>query len=904
MEGQLVLRLLYLRHSDWGAVLLQACGGPPCRSEPHPQVAGGSPRRSSSEQTLPELEIEKGSRLAIFFTHPAPSFPSSIYPIPQRGRAGRAVLYRPMDHEPSPPTLESLGPPSPFEERPRKLKGRARLLRGLQRISSSPSVPRLGSSHHAYNGAGRGSISCISLRDTTQPLHTSSLAQTFNQELIASTPGAHVQQQQQQQQRERPRAVSDVGKKTSVPLPNDLRSTPKAGLSPALKQVDEDYFSRPLAPPRTHRRKDFSFWRDLPSEMKMEVLTYLDPKEIVRSSLVSRAWHEMCFDGQLWGELDTADFYQQIPADALAKIITSAGPFVRDLNLRGCVQLRERWHAQGLSDVCTNLENFSLEGCRIDRTSIHSFLYANRRLVHINLSGLAGATNSAMKIIAANCPRLEHLNVSWCNNINTRGLKRIIESCAHLRDLRAGEIRGWDDVEIMELLFERNSLERLVLMHCDSLTDESLAVLIEGRENEVDHLTGRPIVPPRRFKHLDLTRCRTITDRGVRTFINNVPEIEGLQLSQCHTISDTTVKELVRTTPLLTHLDIEESESLTNVALLALADSPCAKRLQHLCISHCENLGDSGMIPVLKSCTNLRSLEMDNTRISDLVLTEAAAMVRHRIPRALRREKTVFRPATGLRLVAYDCQNVTWTGVREILSRNAEIFVSTHALELPPLEKTSRPVSAAASAEHLPSTRPPSPRIHIVRTTSYPAEVIQLKCFYTYQPTVEEHTKRVMRGDFLSARRLERKWAEFMIAQEEAGAMGAGVRRRRRRAREAQMMHADEEDGDGGVTGLGVGGGRRRRARSGGCAVMNYLGHEDIYESLAHDLFGERSRKHGFGAWGKMVAPWEFCIWAERIDGISLTTVLFTHDSMYNDEERDGILSKTLGSDDCCFITI
>ncbi|KAG9805674.1 hypothetical protein KCU98_g22700, partial [Aureobasidium melanogenum] len=110
------------------------------------------------------------------------------------------------------------------------------------------------------------------------------------------------------------------------------------------------------------------------------------------------------------------------------------------------------------------------------------------------------------------------------------------------------------------------------------------------------------------------------------------------------------------------------------------------------------------------------------------------------------------------------------------------------------------------------------PQPQTVRT--YPTQIIQLKCFYNYQPTVEEHTKRVLRGDFSAATRLERKWAEFMIAQEEAGASGAGARRRRRRAREAQMMHADEEDGGANGGGAGVGGGRRRRARSGGCVVM------------------------------------------------------------------------------------
>ena len=729
-----------------------------------------------------------------------------------------------VDDVPSPvgsPQSPSRDMEPPFEEqqdRP-KLKGRHRLLAGLQRISSSQSVARMGSSRsRGYNGNGKGSVSCMSLNSAT------SLGTSLTREFSApystaptsavTTPGIQIPLFDE---RARLRYLSNLDGKNSAGVPSDLRTTSKPCDVPGIKEVDEDYFSRP-ASQQVHQRRDFNFWRDLPSELRMEVLSYMEPREVVRCSAVSKSWHEMCFDGQLWSILDTAEFYQWIPADALVSIITSAGPFVRDLNLRGCVQLRERWHAKGLSDACRNLENFCLEGCRIDRTSIHNFLHQNSRLVHINLCGLAGATNSAMKIIASNCPKLEHLNISWCNNIDSRGLKRVVEACPNLKDLRASEIRGWDDVDFCHQIFLRNSLERLILMNCDTMTDDSLAVLMEGKDSEVDYLTGRPIVPPRKLKHLDLTRCRGLTDQGVRTFVNNIPEIEGLQLSKCHGILDATLTDLLPTTPMLTHLDLEELEDLTNVVLQCLSNSPCAKRLRHLSISYCENLGDTGMLPVLRTCTNLQSLEMDNTRISDLVLMEAAAMMRQRSAPTVIPGRSSFKPEVGLRLVAYDCQNVTWTGVQEILARNTEVVpVDPRAVELPPLERHASSNSTSSSAENL-SMRPPAPRIHIMRFAAYPSEIIQLKCFYTYQPTVEEHTKRVLRGEFSAAKRLERKWADFMMAQAEAGASGAGGRRRRRRAREAQATHADEEDGSM-TPSSGIGGGRRRRARS-GCFVM------------------------------------------------------------------------------------
>ncbi|KAF2433230.1 RNI-like protein [Tothia fuscella] len=698
-------------------------------------------------------------------------------------------------HPPNPTPLEEPQVPLAVDIPQGKVRGRKRLLRGLQRMSSSPSLARMGRTPSSgyRTGNNKASISCVSLASSASPYghsYNSSYSSEFSPQFstaptsAAGSPGPATPTFEF-----RPRART-VGRDTpsSVGVPWDLRASPRMGQ--CMSEFEGDYFSGPIAQPKKPtfpRRANFNFWKDMPSELRLEILTYLEPRHVIRCSSVSKSWHQMCFDGQLWRELDTSDFYRDIPAESLVNIIASAGPFVRDLNLRGCVQLRERWGSKGLSDVCRNLENFSLEGCLIDRTSIHCFLLQNNRLVHINLSGLAGATNSAMKIIAQHCPKVEHLNVTWCNNIDTRGLRKVIDGCPNLRDLRAGEVRGWDDVSFTNEIFKRNTLEKLILTNCDSLNDEALTALFEGVNGEVDYLTGRVMAPPRKLRHLDLTRCRGISDDGIKKLAYNCPEMEGLQLSKCRNLNDAAITDILPTMPKLTHLDLEELDNLTNTTLQALATAPCSQTLRHLSVSYCENLGDAGMLPVLKMCTKLQTLDMDNTRISDLVLTEAASMVRDR-SRLGRGLTASERPSVGLRLVAYDCANVTWTGVREVLSRNAEV---------------TRPSPGALAAGQT--------------YVTYPREIIQLKCFYTWQPTVEEHTKRVLKGEFHGAARLERKWADWMMANEEAGAGGAGGRRRRRRAREAQMMHADEEEG--GMAGTGVG--RRRRARSGpGCVVM------------------------------------------------------------------------------------
>lgn len=862
-----------------------------------------------------------------------------------------------MAHASRESVLESGGsssPASPLPEqitldRSPKLKGRKRLLHGLQRMSSSQSLLKLGRTPSSgYRGVGKGSISCISLNSPTESYNFPPLGNSYGTESsngystaptsIPGTPGFEFNAA------DAPSRVRFVAAATtlsaiprtpgSVPLPTDIRQCSRPTTSAGIQFNEEEYFSTsPVEAKAKARRPDFDFWREMPTELKMHVLRLLTPKEIVRSSRVSRSWHKMCFDGQLWANLDTADFYRDIPANALVKIINQAGPFARDLNLRGCVQLGDFWRLTKLARACGNLQNVSLEGCKIDRDAVHNLFYSNPRLVHVNISGLATVGNSSMRILADHCPGLEFLNVSWCGRIDTSGLRRVVEKCHQLRDLRASEIRGFDNIDFMHELFKRNSLHRLILMNCDSLTEEALGVLIEGIGNEKDCLTGRALVPSRKLKHLDISRCRAIGDAGVLSLAHNVADLEGLQLSKCREVTDTSMTRLLPTLPRLTHLDLEELDLLSNASLRELAKSPCKNTLQHLSISYCENLGDPGMLPVIKECTSLSSLELDNTRISDLVLIEAASMVRQRfvVPHPMRRAPTApnatetvstnasgagppasTKPRIGLRMVVYDCQNVTWTGIREVLSRNAEVrrpqqsfkFPSRQSSHHQPQQRGSLAVCNADPliavspdsdatlgssrnhdfhAQHMPSDQAgrllaPTPASNITISAPYarprtpvgptqPHHIISLKVFYGYQPTVTEHERRVLRSDFAAAARLERKWAEYMVASEEAGAPGgfgpagfgvvgafAGLnglagRRRRRRVREAMMLHADEEEGGseggggggGGVGawfGVGAGGGyiggnvgivgpgaaaagRRRRARSGGnCLVM------------------------------------------------------------------------------------
>lgn len=666
---------------------------------------------------------------------------------------------------------------TPLDEAPR-LKGRKRLLHNLQRISSSSSLSlgRRRANSSPYTGRNlRGSA--LNLLSSSSNSSFSRLVHGHNGSTPAPSSGTPLPVTPS------PLATvqSNDDAQRSLVEHLDLISAPAP---PIDEFATDDYFSQRILNQTCEDVKvidGFDFWGQMPHELRLYILQYLQPKELVRASLTSRSFHQACFDGQLWTRFDATEFYTQIPAESLAKIVEAAGPFVKDLNLRGCVQVQHYNRADVVVRSCRNLKNATLEGCRnFQRSTLHTLLSNNSGLTHINLTGLVAVNNGTCKIVSRSCPQLESFNVSWCSHMDSKGIKMVLLGCRKIRDLRVAEmcgLHGSMGLEVARLMFEANTLERLVLSGCSDLSDDVLMTMMHGTDPEYDIVNDVTLVEPRRLRHLDLTRCSRLTDTSVNNLAHNLPYLEVLQLAGCVNITDVSLSRVIGTVPYLTHLDLEELSGLSDNFLAEhLAKAPCACRLENLSIPYCEHLGDNGMLPVMRNCTNLQSVDMDNTQVSNSVLAEAAAMVRRR---SAARPLGCDEPQITLRLVVYDCSNVTWAGVKEVLKKNAEpVTVLPDGIE-----------------------------------TVLPSEVIGLKCFYGWQQTVDEHMKRVLRGDQGAANRLATRWAQYMMAQEEAGIAGINSRRRRRRAREAALLHTNEEGGE--RSGIG-----RRRARTSACILM------------------------------------------------------------------------------------
>ncbi len=500
---------------------------------------------------------------------------------------------------PSAPVGDNAPTPATPPENPSKDKRRQRLFCGIQRMTSSPSLSHAGRSRSSSAPYGsRTNLSCVSLAPTASGSVTPGYFSGGNGSLSGS-PGLDAP------------PIEGLGVPLAPRKPANISSTALAPTTACLPA--EVTLSRPKS--RASRKCFYSFWSAMPDEIRIQIFSHLKPKELVRASRVNKEFHKFCFDGQLWTSFDASEFYSQIPAESLANIIASAGPFIKDLNLRGCLQIEHYKRAEVLVTACRNLASASLEGCRnFQRSTLHNLIRCNNKLTNLNLASMTAVTNSSCKIISQHCPQLETLNVSWCKHMDAKGIKMVVLGCPKLRDLRAGEIKGFDSIEVAKAIFETNNLQRLVLSGCADLGDDTLKTMVHGLQPEIDILTDKPIVSPRKLRHLDLSRCSQLTDRGVKALGHLVPELEGLQLNGCTELTDAALEPIIASTPRLSHLELEDLSELSNDILSKhLANAPCAAKLEHLSVSYCENLGDAGLIPVIKNCVSLKSVDMDNT---------------------------------------------------------------------------------------------------------------------------------------------------------------------------------------------------------------------------------------------------------------------------------------------------
>lgn len=111
------------------------------------------------------------------------------------------------------------------------------------------------------------------------------------------------------------------------------------------------------------------------------------------------------------------------------------------------------------------------------------------------------------------------------------------------------------------------------------------------------------------LQSLDVSYCRKLSDRGLKTVAEGCQDLRGLQLAGCRLITDTALQSLSQNCHSLKELGLQGCTSITDFGISELVKG--CKKIKLLDISKCSNVGDEGVSKVAKACSsNLRTLKL------------------------------------------------------------------------------------------------------------------------------------------------------------------------------------------------------------------------------------------------------------------------------------------------------
>jgi len=451
-----------------------------------------------------------------------------------------------------------------------------------------------------------------------------------------------------------------------------------------------------------------------------------------RNGQVSKAWRDLCFDGQLWAEFPLASFGSPTPLSPsqLLRITRSVGAFARVLDLQGFHTLKpaEVVEITSTLSLCldldlshapepgaTQLREVNLRGCRnLTSNALHYLLRRCPELEVLKLAGLDCVVDTTLIEALSSATCLVHLDVGRCANLLGRAITRFSNVCRArllagksipLKVLKMSGLKHVTKGTLSVIAQVFPALEVLDVSWCSGVNDAALRAFVEWEDGEPWTQWHEQVVLTSReagfdpgdttkytrrrskLRHLILSGCKNITDSGVGALAYCMHDLEFLELASLGSaLKDEGLVRLLRTTLGIKKLDLEDATELTDAVLEHLTPTPPqpvrrgqepdqqpGEKLEHFVISSVQGVSPEAMCRLIKGCKNLRVFEADNTRVSSAVVREFVTRRRAREER----ERSIssgsdvggdMTVARGSEIVAIDSRWVSDTTIRELAS--------------------------------------------------------------------------------------------------------------------------------------------------------------------------------------------------------------------------------------------
>jgi F-box/leucine-rich repeat protein 2/20 len=275
-------------------------------------------------------------------------------------------------------------------------------------------------------------------------------------------------------------------------------------------------------------------------------------------------------------------------------------------------------------------------------------------------------------------PRLVSLDIGHCRQLDPFALLYIgIDGRCPLHTLRASGLCMMSDDVLAHLGAHLPDLVDLDLSCSPWISDDGIAAFVHcdedlaaekieitaghlGRRSTEGGIFFRRIT---RLRALWLSGCSGLTDRSCEHLAYAVPQLELFSMSNIGSgLRDDGLVTLFKTTPLIRKVDLEFAFELSDRTVNALTPPDPTfvgkgihpgSRLEHVVFSHVFNLSDAAVSLLIRNCTRLVVLEIDNTHLTDAVAREFIRTVR-------------MRKIRGAELGAVDCRSIGRQVVNEL----------------------------------------------------------------------------------------------------------------------------------------------------------------------------------------------------------------------------------------------
>ncbi|XP_062021745.1 uncharacterized protein LOC133738261 [Rosa rugosa] len=370
----------------------------------------------------------------------------------------------------------------------------------------------------------------------------------------------------------------------------------------------------------------------------------------------------------------------------------------------------------------TNPSTGSSDWKPISDSGIFSLTLNLKGLRRINLSGNHFITDLSLVHLSKHCVLLTQVVIHYCDFITQNGVAKLIRACCHLSCVSVCGIGG-----SLICLLGYSSLN-FGSLGCSLISSRALSGIDFSDSVVSDELLCSVAEACFPMKKLVLSNCTSFTFAGISFLVSHYPFLEYLDLEGAYFLTDNEIIELSMSLHSITYINLSYCSSLTGVTLYTLARNCLVLNeiemvgtnvgdealetdvmpnlgvkslklsqntsmgngfianyvsicpiLELLDLSHCVNITEDGIVEVLKRCSRIRHLEINECGLmKNISIDFELPKLEVLYARGLRIDDDMLaiigkRCSRLQQLDLSGCLNVTANGVKEVVANCKEI---------------------------------------------------------------------------------------------------------------------------------------------------------------------------------------------------------------------------------------